>query len=210
LIDANPVSVVRLPKVNNARDRIITPQEYGRMLSHVTTKAPHMRPIVVLGYETGMRRGEILGLRWKDLQRRSGFAYLADTKNGTHRWVPLNEAARIALRAWPRRADTDCVFARPNGRPIRDTKTAWGTLCEDARIENARFHDLRHSFTTRMLEAGVDIRSIMAITGHKDASMFQRYSHPSDSHLRAAVESLGGHKSGHTAEGGQKKVSVSC
>ena len=55
-----------------------------------------------------------------------------------------------------------------------------------------RFHDLRHTFTTRLLEAGVGIRSIMAITGHKSLAMFQRYSHPSDSHLKAAVESLRG------------------
>ena len=65
-------------------------------------------------------------------------------------------------------------------------------------MQDARFHDIRHSFTTRSLEAGIDIRTIMAITGHKDASMFQRYSHPSDSHLKSAVEKLSGYTSGYT------------
>ncbi|TDI33715.1 MAG: hypothetical protein E2P03_04715, partial [Acidobacteria bacterium] len=63
-------------------------------------------------------------------------------------------------------------------------------LCRRARVENVRFHDLRHTFTTRMLEAGVDIRTIMAVTGHKSLAMFQRYSHPTDSHLKSAVEAL--------------------
>ena len=62
-----------------------------------------------------------------------------------------------------------------------------------------------HTFTTRALESGLDIRTIMAITGHKDASMFQRYSHPSDSHLKTAVESLSGHTGGHTASVSQKE-----
>ncbi len=125
--------------------------------------------------------------------------------NGTHRWVPLNEAVRSALKAWPRRTDTEYVFARPDGRRIKDIKKAWWTLCADARVENARFHDPRHTFTTRALESGMDIRTIMAITGHKDASMFQRYSHPSDSHLKTAVESLSGHTGGHTASVSQKE-----
>ena len=194
-INRNPVSLVAMPKVNNARDRVIAPAEYRRLAKQageakVASRAPYMKLALVLGYETGMRRGEILGLSWRDLQRRSGFAYLADTKNGTHRWVPLNQAAREALRAWPRRTDTDAVFARPNGKPILDIRKAWATICQEARVEDARFHDLRHTFTTRALESGMDIRTIMAITGHKDASMFQRYSHPSDSHLKAAVEGL--------------------
>ena len=86
------------------------------------------------------------------------------------------------------------MFAHPGGKPILDIKTAWTALCKRAKIQDVRFHDLRHTFTTRMLEAGVDIRSIMAITGHKDPSMFKRYSHPSESHLKAAVEKLTGVK----------------
>ena len=189
-LPVNPVNGVKVPRENHRRDRILTASEYIRLLKNVSDRAPHMRPILVLAYETGMRRGEILGLRWKDLQRRPGFVYLPDTKNGASRWVPLNGEAREVLRAWPRRVDTDLVFVGPNGKPITTIKTAWKTLCGKARVEDIRFHDVRHTFTTRMLEAGVDIRSIMAITGHKSTSMFQRYSHPSDSHLKAAVETV--------------------
>jgi integrase len=192
LIDASPARNVRMPRVNNRRDRVVTPAEYKRLLGQLRTKGAHINPILVLGYETGMRVGEILGLRWQDLQRRKGFAYLADTKNGTSRWVPLNEAAREAMGAWPRRTDTDLLFAGPTGKPYRSIRTVWTALCSRARVENARFHDLRHTFTTRMLEAGVDIRTIMAVTGHKDVAMFARYSHPSDLHLKAAVEGLAG------------------
>ncbi|MFQ5671356.1 MAG: tyrosine-type recombinase/integrase [Acidobacteriota bacterium] len=190
LLDQNPVSKVRLPRVNNRRDRVVTQAEYRRLLRAVSGKAPHLRPILILGYETGMRLGEILGLTWPNLSRRRGFAYLRDTKNGTHRWVPLNASCRAALREWPRRTDTDLVFAGRSGEHLTSLKTAWREVCGRAKVRNARFHDLRHTFTTRMLEAGVDIRSIMAITGHKSVTMFQRYSHPSDAHLKAAVESL--------------------
>jgi len=83
LIERNPVAAVKMPRVNNARDRVITPAEYRRLVAKVSKRAPYMTSIVALAYETGMRRGEILGLHWKDLQRRPGFAYLSETKNGT-------------------------------------------------------------------------------------------------------------------------------
>ena len=136
-----------------------------------------------------MRLGEILSLHWPDLSRRRGFAYLAETKNGSSRWVPLNQACRTALKEWPRRTDTDRVFAGRTGKRFTSLKTAWREVCSRAKVKDARFHDLRHTFTTRMLEAGVDIRSIMAITGHKSVAIIQCYSHPSDAHLKA-VESL--------------------
>ena len=82
------------------------------------------------------------------------------------------------------------MFASRAGKRLTSIKTAWNALCERASVPQARFHDLRHTFTTRMLEAGVDVRTIMAVTGHKDVSMFARYSHPTDTHLKAAVESI--------------------
>ena len=104
----------------------------------------------------------------------------------------MSSTARGALRVWPRRMDTPYLFAHRDGTPIRDVKTAWAKLCEEAKVSDARFHDLRHSAVTRLLEAGVDIRTIMAITGHKSVARFKRYSHPSDSHLKTAVEGLAG------------------
>ena len=212
LIEKNPVKAVKMPRVNNQRDRVATPDEYARLQRAVSQKAPYLGPILVLAYETGMRKGEILGLRWANLKRRPGFAYLPDTKNGTSRWVPLNAMAREALDSWPRRADTDLVFSGPMGKPM-GIKTAWKSLWRRARVDNLRFHDLRHTFTTRMLEKGVSIRAIMAITGHKSVAMFHRYSHPSDSHLLAAVEALGqpsGNKSGNTGKHQIKRVRLSA
>jgi integrase len=190
-IGKNPVSSVKMPRVNNRRERVITRDEYARLLSEVSSlDAPHMYPILVLAYETGMRRGEILGLQWADIEKDFATLRLADTKNGTSRVVPLNEAAREALKNWPRRTDTDYLFAGSHGEPFQDCGRAWRTLCSNAGITDIRFHDFRHAFTTRMLEAGVDVRTIMAVTGHKSVAMFQRYSHPTVSRLRQAVESL--------------------
>jgi len=119
-----------------------------------------------------MRRGEIVSLRWQDVNLSSRVAILRDTKNGDDRAVPLSTKAIETLSLEPRHT-TGRVF------PIRgDSITqAFDRVCKKAGIENLRFHDLRHEATSRLFEFGLGIMEVSAVTGHKDLAMLKRYTH---------------------------------
>lgn len=187
LLDRNPVAKLKMPKVSNRRDRVIDATEYQRLLAEVDDRqGAHMRPIIVLGYESGMRKGEIVGLLWADVDWRRHLVHLRLTKTDEPRNVPLSEAAEQALRGWSRRKDwgrreSTYVFASPAAdRPLSNVSAAFGRIARRAVVADVRFHDLRHTFCTRMVERGVDLITLKAITGHKTLAMLSRYSHPSD------------------------------
>ena len=131
------------------------------------TKNPHIWPIVVFAIETGMRRGEILGLRWEhvDLDRR--IAYLPLTKNGSSREVPLSTKAAQVLTGQRQHNDTPSPFpVTANG-----FRLAWGRLRSRAGLSDLHFHDLRHEAISRFFELGLNIPEVAVISGHKDPRM---------------------------------------
>jgi len=193
LLDRNPVARLRMPEYDNRRDRVIDATEYQRLLAAVDEgQGAHMRPIIVLAYETGMRQGEIVGLRWADVDLVRHFARLPHTKNGEKRSVPLTDTAEEALRAWGRRAwnrrESTYVFPSPVGdRPLGNVSATFARIARRAKVTGTKFHDLRHTFATRMVERGVDLITLASITGHKTLAMLRRYSHPSDARKLALV-----------------------
>ncbi len=112
---------------------------------------------------------------------------LEQTKNGESRHVFLNDEAFQALRGLPMRIDTDVLF------PIDkwQLSKAFRKSCSEAKLEDFRLHDLRHTFASYQAMAGVQARTLQALIGHKDVRMTGRYSHLSDAHLRAAVNAIG-------------------
>lgn len=129
-----------------------------------------------------MRRGEILGLEWKNVDLTRGLIYVTNTKSGKDRVIPLNQAARSALesvkRMGPRVFDVDWI------------KMAWTAALNDAEISDFRFHDLRHTAATRLADAGTDAFTIAAILGHSTIQMSARYTHATDERKRRAVENM--------------------
>jgi integrase len=91
----------------------------------------------------------------------------------------------------PRRLDTPYVFANRDGSPQADLKTAWGKALDRSGIDNFHFRDLRHTFASDLVMAGVDIRSVQTLLGHRDITMTMRYAHLSPAHLRDAISKLG-------------------
>lgn len=174
LISANPAQYVRKEREDNARDRIVEPDEYERLKA---VAAPHLRRIIVAAHETGMREGEILELRWRQINSKTGIINLSpeDTKTKYKRYIPITDEMERVLGEIPRRIDHDYVFTGPDGMPIKRFKTAWRTALRHAGIEGLRFHDFRHTCTTRWRRAGVDLLTIMAMTGHKTMATFARY-----------------------------------
>jgi integrase len=166
------------------RLRYLTGQEVQRLLAACKS---HIRPIVIVALNTGMRRGEILKLKWDDVDLRNGLLLVKDTKNSESRAVPINAAVREVLAGIVRRLDSPYIFRNPKGQPYKEVKHAFGSACRKAGIRDFRFHDLRHSAASFMAMGGVSLLAIGTILGHKTASMTKRYSHLSPEYLQSAV-----------------------
>ena len=175
MVEKNPCLKVSKLAEHNARDRVITHTQYQALVAALPKYAAD---IVTTAYYTGMRAGEIFNLTWKKVRLEEGYIDLmaADTKTAEPRRVPLNEAIRALFTELRkvRHLKHDRVFTY-EGSPIREIKRSFKRACQEAGIEDFRFHDLRHTFNTNMRKAGVDRSVIMKITGHKTMSMFERY-----------------------------------
>ncbi len=155
----------------------------------------HIQPLVVLAMNTGARRGELLGLRWADVDLVARMLTIRGTtaKTGHTRRVPLNATALAALNKWkPEHPDAAAlVFPGDRGKAIQSVKTAFTALLKDAQIKGFRFHDLRHHAASRMVQQGTDLFVVSQVLGHKSTLMTQRYAHLSNENLVAAVAKLG-------------------
>ncbi len=137
------------------------------------TKNPHIWPFIVFAIETGMRRGEILGLEWKHVDLDKRIAFLPLTKNGSSREVPLSTKSAQVLAKRQQRKDTTRPFpVTPNG-----FRLAWDRLRGRAGLSDLRFHDLRHEAISRFFELGLNIPEVAVISGHKDQRMLFPYTH---------------------------------
>jgi integrase len=187
----NPVCRVSMEKEHNTRDRWLTVDGEQRLLN---ASIPWFRELVVFTINTGMRRGEILALTWAgvDLFRRTVTVF--KSKNGERRTIPLNQTVldlltrKYALRHSP----SDLVFVSQASTPLdgSNIRRALLSALETAKINDFHFHDLRHTFATRMVQAGVDLYKVQRLLGHKSPIMTQRYAHHYPESLRDGVDAL--------------------
>jgi integrase len=183
--ERNPAQGVKQLKENNARDRILSPEEYARLLAH---SPAHLRPIIKLAYYTAMRRGEILNLTWGQVDLKEGFIKLRpeDTKTYEGRLVPLNRELVEMFKALPRGFPQAPVFTY-KGRSMAEMKRSFVSACKRAGVEDFTFHDLRHTAINNWRLSGHDFFRIMAASGHKTMSVFKRYNTVSKNELKALV-----------------------
>lgn len=177
----NPVRMIRMPVAKNARGRRLRQDEEKRLIH--AAKTLQLRAIIVVAIESAMRLGEMIELTWKDVDLSGRTVVLRDTKNGDTRVVPLTRRAAGALAALrtQRGAETQRVF---NLWKRSDSfSKGWRALLRRAKIEDLRFHDLRHEAASRMTERGLSPLEVAAITGHRTMQMLKRYSHFSPQHL---------------------------
>jgi integrase len=182
----NPVKSVRRPTAPRGRQRRLHEGEEERILAACDQgRNRWLKPLIVLAIETGMRRGELVGLLWEHIDLRKRVAHLPETKNGESRDVPLSQRASSTLQAlYAERGDRKRVFPL-SGNAVR---LAWEHLRQRAGCPDLHFHDLRHEAVSRLFERGLNIAEVSTISGHKELRMLQRYTH-----LRAAdlVQRLG-------------------
>lgn len=147
----------------------------------------HLTPVVLLAMNTGLRRGELTSLEWRDIDlgRKMLTVRRERAKSGKQRHIPLNAEAMSVLTQWRSQG-------RDQGRLFRvnDPKKAWEGVLEAAGIKDFRFHDLRHHFASKLVMAGVDLNTVRELLGHADLTMTLRYAHLAPEHLAAAVEKL--------------------
>lgn len=208
--ETNPVSAVTAPKEPRGRVRFLSDDERDRLLKACReSTTPELYPIVVLALSTGMRSGEVLSLTWDRVDLKAGRITLEQTKNGERRAVPIvgHAAELLRERAKVRRLDTNLLFPSKRkakqGQAIKpiSIRNVWLAAVDKARIEDFRFHDLRHSAASYMLMNGASIGELAEVLGHKTLQMVKRYSHLSDSHTRELVERMNAAVFG--KEGGQ-------
>jgi integrase len=155
----------------------------------------YLAPLVLLAINTGLRRGELLQLQWRDLDLRRRMLTVRGegAKTSQTRYVPLNTEATLVLKAWrPNVVEADwCVFGgSTESTPLVAVKKAWRGVLKAAKVAGFRFHDLRHTFASNLVMAGIDLNTVRELLGHKSLVMTLRYAHLAPEHKAAAVESL--------------------
>ena len=187
----NPVSRVSMERENNQRDRWLSVEEEARLLQAC---APWLHDLVTFALHTGMRMGEILELTWRgvDINRRTVMVFRS--KNGERRTIPINHTVLSVLKekAKVRSLNTDVVFCSKVFTPMESghLRRSFRLALRKAKIEDFHFHDLRHTFATRLVQAGVDIYKVQRLLGHKSPIMTQRYAHHYPESLRDGVDIL--------------------
>jgi len=188
----NPVSKAGLIKVNNKQERILTYQEEQRLLSNCNY---YMKNIIICALNTGMRKMEILSLKWSNVDLRNNVITLehTNTKSKKSRKIPINSVMRkLFLELKIQREGNEFVFLNTDRKPYQrqdSLNSAFYKALEKANIQGLRFHDLRHTCATRMIENGANIVAVKEILGHSSLDMTMRYAHPGDS-VKDAVEKL--------------------
>ncbi|HVW08799.1 MAG TPA: site-specific integrase [Bryobacteraceae bacterium] len=184
LLHENVAQGVKLPRVPEGRTRYLTPLELKATLE---AAAEWMRAPLALAAFTGMRRGELLALRWLDVDIPNRRLYLRETKNGTLRVLVLNELAVQVLASLPQGAPSDPVMAGVDPQQLTVyTRRIFARLG----IHDASFHSLRHTAASWLVMQGVDLYAVGQLLGHKTPRMTQRYAHLSPHYLAAAVGKL--------------------
>jgi integrase len=199
-LDASAVPAIRGLKANNTRVRYLTDDEESRLMAALPE---WLIPLITVAIHTGMRRGELLKLAWDDVDFVSGTIHVREAKSGEGRRIPMSATAhrtlsalwqarrkRLSARVVSQSAGHRSVFTAERGGFLLNLGRAWYPALERAGISDLHFHDLRHTFASRLVMNGVDLYPVQTLMGHKTPAMTLRYAHLSPQHLRAAVATL--------------------
>jgi len=195
-VDSNPVRLVTKPKEPKGRERYLSSGEIQRLLLVCKkSRSEHLYLIVLLALSSGARQGEILQLRWQDVDTTQGVLTFHDTKNSETRCVPLTGIALEAVREYRAGASSvpaDFLFPSPKNpkKPLAIRK-AWETALRKSELKDeAVFHTLRHSCGSHLAMSGASLLDIATILGHRSLEMVKRYAHLSHGHLHQTLERM--------------------
>jgi len=215
MLDRNPFEKGRSLqlKENNQRLRFLTEGEISQLINYCPSprkskngkiiqseQSLHVRDFIIIALNTGMRKSEILSLKWSQI--RNGFIYLEKTKTDEPRQIPINADLEDCLKGIRKRLQlsSDYLFPDGEGSYIHDIKTAFKSVLRGIGITNFRPHDLRHTFASHYIMRGGSLKALKEILGHKDIKMTMRYSHLSKEFAREEIQILNGLTSGKNKE----------
>ena len=192
-LDTNPVTASggkRGLRESRPRTRFLTLAEFERLM---TAASPSLRPAIILAVETGMRREELFGLTVSaiDLNRRE--VHLERTKTNSPRRVPLSDKAIATIKLLlddPARPRSGYMLCKEDGSRYRDMKKGFAAACRRAKVENMRWHDLRHTCASWFVQRGGDLYKLSRILGHTGLQMTSRYGHLRVEDLHAEIEKV--------------------
>lgn len=188
-VKENPVTKIKKPKNNSGRIRYLSKDEIPILLNACkSSKNPHLYTFVLLAIQTGMRKGEILSLKWEGIDLENHWIYLQETKNDTPRTVPIStEVFNILYER--RQTGTMLVFPSPHNINVSiDIRSAWNFALKRAGITKFVIHDLRHTTASHLAIQGYGYGQIAEILGHKNLQMTKRYAHLSHESKREMLK----------------------
>ncbi|KPK77300.1 MAG: hypothetical protein AMJ89_02675 [candidate division Zixibacteria bacterium SM23_73] len=203
MADENPVQRVKFLRKPEPRERILTEDEEMRLFKACTE---HLKPIVMTALRTGMRKAEIANLRWNQVDLINREIEVVRTKSGKKRIIPISEDLYQMLRQLrATKENSDFVFQYVDQRTgerkhLRFFRRSFENACRRANIEGFTFHDLRHTFASRLVRAGVDLITVKDLLGHYSVKTTERYTHSNREQKRKAVEILSKDKGGKRPE----------
>ena len=171
-IKANPLSKIRFKGSDIRRERRLNEDEFQEIIQAANkTQTPHLASIIEFAIETGMRRGEMLAMRWKDVDLEKSQIKIPQTKTGIPRTIPITPRAKALLTG----------IQKQNG-PVFELSAnalqlAWQRLIKGLDVDDLHFHDLRHEAISRFFEMGLTMPEVATISGHQDVRMLLRYAH---------------------------------
>ena len=191
-LDTNPVTRVEHKRENKGRTRFLSDTERDRLLNAAKeSKNKELYTIIVLAISTGARRGEILSLKWANVDLDSGWAVLEHTKNGEMRGLPLwGPALELVRQLYEKRKSDIWLFPNDKNSGPCEIKRSWATVVAKAKLPDFRFHDLRHTCASYLAMNGASPNEIADVLGHKTLSMVKRYAHLSNAHKSSVVASM--------------------
>ncbi|EJI1427465.1 tyrosine-type recombinase/integrase [Vibrio parahaemolyticus] len=205
-IESHNLSSVKIAKEDNTRIRYLSESEEAALLNALAAReaqlcedndsyqyADFFTPLITLAMHTGMRKGEMLTLRWESVSFENRYLTILseNAKSKKKRTIPMNDTVFNMLSQWrAQNLNEEYVFVH-EGKQVSFFQYPWQNLLKAAGIENFRFHDLRHHFASKLVMAGVDLNVVRELLGHADLKMTLRYAHLAPAHTAAAVQLIG-------------------
>lgn len=189
LINYNPVKEVKKLREDSFKIRYLSREEEERMFDIISSDYKYLQPIIICALHTGMRKGEILNLKWSNVDFEFNFIEILKTKSGKTRKIPISDTLLNVLREQPQ--THEYVFTNTyTGKPYTDIHNSFRMILTKANINNFRFHDLRHTVATRLVEKGIDLIVVKEILGHSKIDTTMRYAHAVPKRKLEAIEVL--------------------
>jgi integrase len=194
-LNDNPVRQIKLPQDGPSRERRLLGGDEAKLYAAIGKRSAwYLHPFIVLLVETAMRRGELISIRWRDIDFAHSTLLILKTKNGYSRRIPLTPKALRTFRSLRRKRSREAVGQDGRVFPITANaiRLAWERLRTRAGLTDLHLHDLRHEAISRFFELGLSLAEVALISGHREPRMLSRYTHLRPERVAVKLRKQGG------------------